>query len=88
MAIRYMMSFIEPFKALSETWNWAIHVRSTFLIALPALIARELGLKVLYEVMVFGNWYIKIVKTNHIYQTVRICNSLKPLTMKVDQLWS
>ncbi len=54
--IQYMSSFIEPFKQLiAQQEIGTVHVRSTFLIALPALIAaRELGLKVLYEVS--GLW--------------------------------
>src|SRR5699024_12703042 len=53
---QYMISFIEPFKRFFQTMGIGIvHVRSTFLIALPALIAaRQLGLKVLYEVS--GLW--------------------------------
>ena len=51
-----MLSFVEPFKQLFEEQGiGTIHTRSTFLIALPALIAaRQLGLKVLYEVS--GLW--------------------------------
>ncbi len=54
--LQYMISFIEPFKRFFQTTGIGIvHVRSTFLIALPALIAaRQLGLKVLYEVS--GLW--------------------------------
>ena len=54
--IQHMLSFVEPFKQLFEKQGiGTIHTRSTFLIALPALIAaRQLGLKVLYEVS--GLW--------------------------------
>lgn len=54
--IRHMLSFVEPFQEAFEQQNVGIiHVRSTYLIALPALIAaRRLGLKVLYEVS--GLW--------------------------------
>jgi len=54
--MQYMMSFIKPFKRFFQHKRIGIvHVRSTFLIALPALIAaRQLGLKVLYEVS--GLW--------------------------------
>src|SRR5699024_1968282 len=54
--LQYMLSFIEPFKRYFQYKDIGlVHVRSTFLIALPALIAaRQLGLKVLYEVS--GLW--------------------------------
>lgn len=53
---QHMLSFVEPFEKLfAEQGVGVIHVRSTYLIALPALIAaRRLGLKVLYEVS--GLW--------------------------------
>ena len=54
--IQHMLSFIGPFKKFFEEQGiGTIHTRSTFLIALPALIAaRQLGLNVLYEVS--GLW--------------------------------
>lgn len=54
--IQHMLSFVEPFERIfSELGVGKIHVRSTYLIALPALLAaRRLGLKVLYEVS--GLW--------------------------------
>lgn len=63
--IQYMMSFIEPFKEFFRTQDiGVVHARSTFLIALPALIAaRELGLKVLYEVS--GLWELVYQDREH-----------------------
>ncbi|WP_022871618.1 glycosyltransferase [Yaniella halotolerans] len=54
--IQHMLSFVETFKSFFEEHGiGTVHTRSTFLIALPALIAaRQLGLKVLYEVS--GLW--------------------------------
>src|SRR5699024_9879090 len=54
--IQYILSFVEPFQRLfREKGAGIIHVRSTYLIALPVLIAaRRLGLQVLYEVS--GLW--------------------------------
>lgn len=54
--IQHMLSYVEPFQRIfAEKGVGIIHVRSTYLIALPALIAaRRLGLKVLYEVS--GLW--------------------------------
>lgn len=54
--MQHMQSYIQKFEELFERQQVGkIHVRSTFLIALPALIAaRRLGLPVLYEVS--GLW--------------------------------
>lgn len=54
--IQHMLSFVEPFERVFEAKGAGIiHIRSTYLIALPAIIAaRRLGLKVLYEVS--GLW--------------------------------
>ncbi|GAA4119656.1 glycosyltransferase [Enteractinococcus coprophilus] len=88
--IRYMMSFIEPFKALFKKRGIGIiHVRSTFLIALPALIAaRELGLKILYEVS--GLWelvYQDREQASHLLKRSPFAELAETLTMtKVDQL--
>lgn len=53
---QHMMSFIEPYERfLREQGATKVHVRSTYLIALPAIIAaHRLGLKVVYEVS--GLW--------------------------------
>lgn len=53
---QHMLTFVEPFERLFRRLGVGIiHVRSTYLISLPALIAaRRLGLKVLYEVS--GLW--------------------------------
>lgn len=88
--IRYMMSFVEPFKALfKQRGIGIIHVRSTFLIALPALIAaRELGLKVLYEVS--GLWelvYQDREYASHLLKRSAFAELAETLIMtKVDQL--
>ena len=88
--IRYMMSFVEPFKALFKKRGIGIiHVRSTFLIALPALIAaRELGLKVLYEVS--GLWelvYQDREHSSHLLKRSAFAELAETLTMtNVDQL--
>ncbi|GAA2044967.1 hypothetical protein GCM10009720_27370 [Yaniella flava] len=63
--IKYLMSFVEPFRQVFEERGIAtVHVRSTFLIALPALIAaRQLGLQVLYEVS--GLWELVYQDREH-----------------------
>lgn len=87
---RYMMSFIEPFKALfQERGVRIVYVRSTFLIALLALItARELGLKVLYEVS--GLWeliYQDREHESHLLKRSTFAELAETLTMsQVDQL--
>lgn len=83
--IQYMMSFVRPFKELfAKTGVGVIHVRSTFLIALPALIAaRQLGLKVLYEVS--GLWelvYQDREKASHLLKRAPFAELAETLTMK------
>lgn len=53
---QHMLSFVEPYERfLQEQGATKVHVRSTYLIALPAIIAaHRLGLKVVYEVS--GLW--------------------------------
>ncbi|MGO1182499.1 MAG: glycosyltransferase [Micrococcaceae bacterium] len=53
---QHMLSFIEPYERfLREQGATKVHVRSTYLIAVPAIIAaHRLGLKVVYEVS--GLW--------------------------------
>ena len=88
--IQYMMSFVEPFKDLfAQLGIGIVHVRSTFLIALPALIAaRQLGLKVLYEVS--GLWelvYQDREKPSHLLKRSPFAELAETLTMtNVDQL--
>lgn len=88
--IQYLSSFIEPFKALfQERGVSRIHIRSTFLIALPALIAaRELGLSVLYEVS--GLWelvYQDREQPSHLLKRSTFAEQAETLVMtNVDQL--
>lgn len=88
--IQYMSSFIEPFKKLfRERGIGIIHVRSTFLIALPALVAaRELGLKVLYEVS--GLWelvYQDREQKSHLVKRSAFAKLAETITMtNADQL--
>lgn len=88
--IQYMSSFIEPFKKLfQERGVGIVHVRSTFLIALPALIAaRELGLKVLYEVS--GLWelvYQDREQESHLLKRSAFAELAETITMtNADQL--
>src|SRR5690625_1378370 len=85
-----MMSFVEPFKDLfAQLGIGIVHVRSTFLIALPVLIAaRQLGLKVLYEVS--GLWelvYQDREKPSHLLKRAPFAELAETLTMtNVDQL--
>lgn len=87
---QYMTSFIEPFKALFQQQGiGTVHVRSTFLIALPALIAaRELGLNVLYEVS--GLWelvYQDREEAAHLMKRAPFAELAETVTMRnVDQL--
>src|SRR5690625_2694735 len=88
--VQHLMSFIRPFKELFErSGAGTIHLRSTFLIALPALIAaRQLGLKVIYEVS--GLWelvYQDREKPSHLLIRSPFAELAETLTMtKVDQL--
>lgn len=88
--IQYLTSFIEPFRKLFEQQGiGTIHVRSTFLIALPALIAaRQLGLKVLYEVS--GLWelvYQDREGPSHLLKRAPFAELAETLTMtNADQL--
>lgn len=88
--IQYMMSFIEPFRQLFEEQGiGTVHARSTFLIALPALIAaRQLGLNVLYEVS--GLWelvYQDRETSSHLLKRSPFAELAETLTMtKADQL--
>lgn len=88
--IQYMSSFIESFKELfRERGIGIIHVRSTFLIALPALVAaRELGLKVLYEVS--GLWelvYQDREQESHLVKRSSFAELAESITMtNADQL--
>src|SRR5699024_8315709 len=87
---QYMTSFIEPFKALFQQQGiGTVHLRSTFLIALPALIAaRELGLNVLYEVS--GLWelvYQDREEAAHLMKRAPFAELAETVTMRnVDQL--
>lgn len=88
--IQYMMSFIEPFKKLFvEQGIGTVHTRSTFLIALPALIAaRQLGLKVLYEVS--GLWelvYQDREQSSHLLKRSPFAELAETITMtRADQV--
>jgi glycosyltransferase involved in cell wall biosynthesis len=88
--IQYLYSFIEPFKDMfREQAVSVVHLRSTFLIALPALIAaRELGLKVLYEVS--GLWelvYQDREEPSHLLKRSAFAELAEKITMtNVDQL--
>lgn len=88
--IRHMMSFIEPFRQLFEELGiGTIHTRSTFLIALPALIAaRQLGLNVLYEVS--GLWelvYQDREEASHLLRRSPFAELAETITMtKADQV--
>src|SRR5699024_6446990 len=87
---QYMTSFIEPFKALFQQQGiGTVHLRSTFLIALPALIAaRELGLNVLFEVS--GLWelvYQDREEAAHLMKRAPFAELAETVTMRnVDQL--
>lgn len=87
---QYMMSFIRPFKALfKERGIGVVHLRSTYLVALPALIAaRELGLRVIYEVS--GLWELVFKdreKESHILKRSRFAELAETRTMHgADQL--
>lgn len=88
--IQHMLSFVEPFKQLFEEQGiGTIHTRSTFLIALPALIAaRQLGLKVLYEVS--GLWelvYQDREDESHLLKRSPFAELAETITMtRADQL--
>ena len=88
--IQQMLSFVEPFKQFfQEQGIGTIHTRSTFLIALPALIAaRQLGLKVLYEVS--GLWelvYQDREEESHLLKRSPFAELAETITMtRADQL--
>jgi glycosyltransferase involved in cell wall biosynthesis len=88
--IQHMLSFIQPYKDLfAETGVGIVHLRSTFLIALPALIAaRQLGLKVVYEVS--GLWelvYRDREKRSHLLKRSPFAEFAETLTMThVDKI--
>lgn len=88
--IQHMMSFVEPFRELFEEQGiGTIHTRSTFLIALPALIAaRQLGLNVLYEVS--GLWelvYQDREDESHLLKRSPFAELAETITMsRADQL--
>jgi glycosyltransferase involved in cell wall biosynthesis len=88
--IQHMLSFIQPYKDLfAETGVGIVHLRSTFLIALPALIAaRQLGLKVVYEVS--GLWelvYRDREKQSHLLKRSPFAEFAETLTMThVDEI--
>lgn len=88
--IQHMQSYIEIFETLfAEQQVGKIHVRSTFLIALPALIAaRRLGLPILYEVS--GLWelvYCDREHSSHLFKRSRFAELAETVTMRnVDRL--